>query len=194
MLRGELAGLRARTADDAEILHAELYEDVDEWVRGSVRPWVPLPPGPGSPSAAAADAAEFSVVELATGDLAGAAVLWGLDPHNRVAHIGIELRPAFRGRGLGADAVRVICRYGFALRGLHRLQLETLADNQPMIAVAEKLGFTREGTMRGSSWVNGGFTDDVVFGLLAEDPAAEFSPPGDDHPQERMSMHRGLRT
>jgi RimJ/RimL family protein N-acetyltransferase len=184
MLRGELAGLRARTADDAEILHAELYEDVDEWVRGSVRPWVPLPPGPGSPyaasdtepgeaglaSAAAADAAEFSVVELATGDLAGAAVLWGLDPHNRVAHIGIELRPAFRGRGLGADAVRVICRYGFALRGLHRLQLETLADNQPMIAVAEKLGFTREGTVRGSSWVNGGFTDDVVFGLLAEDP------------------------
>jgi hypothetical protein len=26
---------------------------------------------------------------------------------------------------------------------------------------------TREGMTRGSSWVNGGFTDDVVFGLLA---------------------------
>jgi RimJ/RimL family protein N-acetyltransferase len=183
MLRGELAGLRARAGDDAEILHAELYEDVEEWVRGSTRPWMPLAAGPGSPYAApdtepgeaglavavASDAAEFSVVELATGELAGAATLWGIDLHNRMAHIGIELRPAFRGRGLGADAVRVICGYGFALRGLHRLQLETLGDNHAMIAVAGKLGFTREGTTRGSSWVNGGYADDVIFGLLTEE-------------------------
>ena len=93
----------------------------------------------------------------------------GIDEHNRMAHIGIELRPAFRGRGLGVDAVRVVCRYGFALRGLHRLQLETLTDNHAMIAVAEKLGFTREGATRGSSWMNGRFMDDVIFGLLAEE-------------------------
>ena len=93
----------------------------------------------------------------------------GIDEHNRMAHIGIELRPAFRGRGLGVDAVRVVCRYGFALRGLHRLQLETLTDNRAMIAVAEKLGFTREGATRGSSWMNGRFMDDVIFGLLAEE-------------------------
>jgi RimJ/RimL family protein N-acetyltransferase len=86
-----------------------------------------------------------------------------------VAHVGVELLPGFRGRGLGADAVRVACRYGFALRGLHRLQLETLSDNHAMIAVAEKLGFTREGVTRGSSWVNGRFMDDVIFGLLAEE-------------------------
>jgi RimJ/RimL family protein N-acetyltransferase len=35
-----------------------------------------------------------------------------------------------------------------------------------MIAAAERVGFTREGTSRGSSWVNGRWTDDVVFGLL----------------------------
>ena len=38
-----------------------------------------------------------------------------------------------------------------------------------MIAVAEKLGFTREGVARGSSWVNGRFMDDVIFGLLTEE-------------------------
>ena len=179
MLNGELVGLRARTADDAEILHEELYENVEDWVRGSNHPWVPIAPGPGSPYAAADPAddrrgpgssgAEFSIVDLASGELAGQIALWGIDEHNRMAHIGIELRPAFRGRGLGADAVRVACRYGFALRGLHRLQLETLADNQAMIAVAEKLGFTREGATRGSSWMNGRFMDDVIFGLLAEE-------------------------
>jgi RimJ/RimL family protein N-acetyltransferase len=179
MLNGELTGLRARSADDAEILHEELYEDVDDWVRGSNLPWVPIASGPGSPYAApdpaderrgpAPSAAEFSIVELASRELAGQVALWGIDEHNRMAHIGIELRPAFRGRGLGADAVRVVCRYGFALRGLHRLQLETLADNHAMIAVAEKLGFAREGVTRGSSWMNGRFMDDVIFGLLAEE-------------------------
>ena len=177
MLRGELTLLRARRDDDARILHADLYEDPEAWVRSDTRPWVPVPFGPGSPhwpgeeAPAATDPAVFAVAELATGELAGEAMLWGIDLHNRCAHIGISLRPAFRGRGLGADTVRVLCRYGFALRGLHRLQLETLTDNHAMIAVAVRLGFTREGTIRGSSWVNGGFTDDVIFGLLA----AEFN-------------------
>ena len=172
MLRGELSLLRARTEEDARILHTDLYEDVETWVRSDTRPWVPVPFGSGSrfwPEAdppAAGDAAPFSVTELSTGELAGEAVLWGIDLHNRSAHAGLSLRPAFRGRGLGTDVVRVLCRYGFAIRGLRRIQLETLADNTAMIAAAERLGFTREGTMRGASWVNGRWADDVVFGLL----------------------------
>ena len=172
MLRGELVVLRARREDDARILHAELYEDTDTLVRSDHRPWVPVPFGPGSPhwpgeeAPSAADAAVFAVTELATGGLAGEALLWGLDLHNRSAHLGLALRPACRGRGLGGDTVRMLCRYGFAIRGLRRMQLETLADNHAMIAVAERLGFTREGTIRGASWVNGRWADDVVFGLL----------------------------
>jgi len=173
MMRGKLTGLRARVPADVDILHAELYDDVATRVRADSRPWVPIPAGPGSPYWAgdeapkAPDAALFSIVELASGELAGEALLWGIDLHNRSAHLGISLRPAFRGRGLGADAVRVLCRYGFAIRGLHRLQLETLADNHAMIAIAGQAGFTREGLTRGSDWVNGNFEDCVIFGLLA---------------------------
>jgi RimJ/RimL family protein N-acetyltransferase len=174
MLRGELTGLRARLPGEAEILHAELYEDVETRVRADSRPWIPIPNGPASPFWAAGaaqpdDAAIFSVVELATGELAGDALLWDIDPHNRSAHVGISLRPACRGRGLGTDAVRVLCRYGFAIRGLHRLQLETLTDNEAMIQVARQAGFRREGVTRGSDWVNGGFADSVIFGLLETD-------------------------
>jgi RimJ/RimL family protein N-acetyltransferase len=93
----------------------------------------------------------------------------GMDLHNRVAHVGISLRPAFRGHGLGADVVRVLCYYGFAVRGMHRLQIETLADNAAMIAAATRAGFTREGTLRGASWVDGAFADEAIFGLLAAD-------------------------
>jgi hypothetical protein len=115
MLSGELTGLRARTGDDAEILHEELYGDVEGWVRASNRPWVPIAPGPGSPYAAAdpaderrgpaPDAAEFSIVELASGELAGQVGLWGIDEHNRMAHVGVELRPGFRGGRRGPRRV-----------------------------------------------------------------------------------------
>ena len=71
----------------------------------------------------------FSAVGLETGELAGEALLWDIDLHNRTAHVGISLPPAFRGRRLGTDAVRVLCRYGFAIRGL--LATEWQAISQP---------------------------------------------------------------
>jgi RimJ/RimL family protein N-acetyltransferase len=174
MLRGELTGLRARLPGDAEVLHAELYDDVETRVRADSRPWVPIPNGPASPFWAAAgaqegDVAVFSVVELATGGLAGDALLWDIDPHNRSAHVGISLRPSCRSRGLGTDAVLVLCRYAFAIRGLHRLQMETLTDNEAVIRIAQQAGFTREGVLRGSDWVNGAFADSVIFGRLDSD-------------------------
>ena len=91
----------------------------------------------------------------------------GIDPHNRSAHVGVTLRPAFRGRGLSSDVVQVLNAYGFTTRGLNRLQLETLADNAPMIAAATRAGYREEGVLRQAAWVDGQFVDEVVFGLLS---------------------------
>jgi RimJ/RimL family protein N-acetyltransferase len=182
MLRGELAGLRARQVSDVPILHAELHDDVATRMRADSRPWRPVPPGfPDSPYAVSGpsdDAAVFSVVRLADGELAGEALLWGIDTHNRLAHLGISLLPSLRGHGLGADVVRVLCYYGFAVRGMHRLQIETLADNAAMIAAATRAGFTREGTLRGASWVDGAFADEAILGLLAAEWRGEGVRPG----------------
>ena len=104
---------------------------------------------------------------MATGELVGEALLWGIDLHNRSAHLGISLRPAFRGKHLGTDIVRVLCRYGFAVRGLHRLQVDTLADNDAMIGAATRAGFVLEGTLRQAAWVDGSFADEVILSRLA---------------------------
>ncbi|GLY83763.1 GNAT family N-acetyltransferase [Actinoallomurus iriomotensis] len=172
MLPGSKVGLRARHDVDIPILQAELYDDVATRSRADSRPWRPIPPGSAASPYVVADPTDdavacFSVVELSSNELAGEALLWRIDLHNRMAHIGISLRPVFHGKGFGTDAIRVLCHYGFALRGLHRLQIETLADNAAMIRVAAKTGFTREGTLRNSAWVNGGFADEVILGLLA---------------------------
>jgi RimJ/RimL family protein N-acetyltransferase len=171
MLRGEVAGLRAQEDSDVPVLHAELHDDVATYVRADSRPWRPIPASAESPVRAAGsrDSAVFSVVQLATGDLAGQAMLWAIDLHNRSAHVGVSLRPAFRGCGLGTDTVRVLCRYAFAILGLQRLQVETLSSNAAMIATATQAGFVPEGTLRQSAWVDGQFADEVILGLLARD-------------------------
>ena len=138
-----MIGLRAQQDSDIEVFEAELANDVETRMRSDSRPWRPVAPGSADspyrgrgPRDDHSETVMFSAVELATGELAGDALLWGIDLHNRNAHIGISLRPAFRGKHLGTDIVRVLCRYGFAVRGLHRLQVDTLADNDAMIGAA----------------------------------------------------------
>ncbi|MEV5576691.1 GNAT family protein [Spirillospora sp. NPDC052269] len=172
MIRGEKIGLRARHADDVPVLHDELYNDVETRSRADTRPWRPL--GAEASPFAVQDpddlkAADFSVVDLASGELAGAAVLWGIDLHSRSAHIGMTLRPVARGKGFSTDVVRTLCHYGFVTRGLNRIALETLTDNVAMRTAAERIGFTHEGSLRDSFWANGAFHNDELYGLLASE-------------------------
>lgn len=173
MLKGEKVGLRARHEDDIPVLRAELYDDVVNASRAEGGPWRPITPGFKDPRLVVDDTKEasvpFSVVELAGGTLVGTATLWGIDLHNRCAHIGLGLLPSSRGKGYGTDVVAVLCHYGFVVRGLQRLQIETLADNTAMLRSAERNGFVREGVLRSSAWVMGEFLDEVLLGLLARD-------------------------
>ncbi|MCG0067449.1 GNAT family N-acetyltransferase [Streptomyces tricolor] len=173
MLRGGKVGLRARHEEDLPILRAELYDDVVNSSRAESGPWRPVSPGSKDPRLSLDDtqpgSVPFSVVELEGGTLAGTAALWGIDNHNRSAHIGLGLLPSCRGKGYGTDVVAVLCHYGFVVRGLQRLQMETLSDNAAMLRSAERNGFVREGVLRSSAWVLGEFLDEVVLGLLAQD-------------------------
>ena len=166
-------GLRARHEDDIPILRAELYDDVVNSSRAEGGPWRPITPGSKDPRLVADDSEQghvpFSVVELDGGSLIGTATLWDIDNHNRSAHIGLGLLPSARGKGYGTDVVAALCQYGFAVRGLQRLQIETLSDNAAMLRSAERNGFVREGVLRSSAWVLGEFLDEVLLGLLVQD-------------------------
>lgn len=179
-LHGDLVRLRARHESDAAILDQELHDDdVAVAVRGSGSGWRPLSPGSQASDyrvrEPSAEAAPFSIVEVATDTLAGDITLWAIDTYNRSAHIGMALRPAYQRKGLGGEALRLVCDYAFAVLGLHRLQVETLADNAAMLRTAERLGFRRELVHREKAWILGSFLDEVVLGLLATEHAKATS-------------------
>lgn len=173
MLRGRSIALRARIESDVPILHAGLYEDVDTRAAADGRAWRPMASdAEGNPFRVlepSVDVAPFTVVALDDERVLGDALLWQIDLHNRGAHIGLALLQEARGRGIGGDVTEVLCRYAFRTLGLQRLQIETLVDNDPMLAVTTRVGFTVEGTLRSADWVNGRFVDHVVLGLLAEE-------------------------
>jgi GNAT superfamily N-acetyltransferase len=155
MLKGKKVALRARYEEDIPVLRTELYTDVEGGSRADGRPWMPLPPGVKDPRLHVDNKdplnVPFSIVDVDSG------------------HVGLGLLPGARGKGYGADTVAVLCHYGFVVRGLQRLQVETLADNHAMLRAAERNGFVREGVLRKSAWVMGEFLDDVILGLLAEE-------------------------
>jgi ribosomal-protein-alanine N-acetyltransferase len=88
---------------------------------------------------------------------------------------GCELDPCYWGRGYALEAARAMIRHGFRELGLHRIYAETLEENAAAIALAEKLGMQREGTLRESRWFKGRWWNTAIFSVLESEWAA---PPG----------------
>jgi RimJ/RimL family protein N-acetyltransferase len=176
VLSGEKVVLRARLRADVPAYHQVEWADAETHQLLSVEPWTPrsleqsyaafdrrvgnVPDDAGK--------VVFTVAGKEDPDRAlGFAGLYDLSSHCRSAHAMVALLPDTRGQGLGRDALRILCHYGFRLRGLHRISLETQARNVAMQRAAEAVGFVREGVRRETVPVNGAWEDEVVYGLLA---------------------------
>ncbi|MEV6300322.1 GNAT family protein [Actinoplanes sp. NPDC051861] len=85
------------------------------------------------------------------------------------AEIGFTLASAYQRRGFATEAVTAVLDRLFRLRGLHKVTGECDARNKPSAALMERLGFTREGHLRQQTFIKGEWTDDLIYGLLAEE-------------------------
>ena len=83
--------------------------------------------------------------------------------------IGVALLPEHRGRGLGTAAHRLVVEHLFHFTIAHRLEATTDAENIAEQHVLERVGFTREGLLRGTDFRNGTWRDTVIYGLLRTD-------------------------
>lgn len=88
------------------------------------------------------------------------------------AEVGYWVAPWARGRGVATRATRAVCRWAFDEGGFERLHLHAATINDGSNAVARRVGFTLEGTMRqaaieGATGRAGSTRMDVnVWGLL----------------------------
>jgi RimJ/RimL family protein N-acetyltransferase len=131
-------------------------------------------PTPSTPHPSTLDASGALVVVVDDGQVAGEVswhwVQWGPNAGSRCPMIGIWLRAAYRGRGLGRDAQRQLADLFFQHTTTNRVEAHTDVDNIAEQRALEAAGFTREGVVRGGQWRNGTFRDGYLYGMLRNDP------------------------
>jgi RimJ/RimL family protein N-acetyltransferase len=95
--------------------------------------------------------------------------------------IGIGLAPEFRGRGYGSAAQRLVVGYLFAHTQVNRIEATTEITNAAEQRALEKAGFTREGILRGTTFRQGRWHDQVIYSVLRDEVKLEDSA-ADDGP------------
>ncbi|MFN3959472.1 MAG: GNAT family N-acetyltransferase [Parvularculaceae bacterium] len=110
----------------------------------------------------------WAVVESARGPALGRVSLFtgGRD----IWEIACMIVPAARGRNLAARALGPAIDHVFETKGARRVFADCDPDNIASIRTFEKLGFQREGLLRGTWETHLGVRDSVIMGLLDGDP------------------------
>ena len=107
---------------------------------------------------------------LGDGRVIGDVALQGIDMVNRSCSIGIGIaKREDRGKGYGAEAIRLILGYGFSILGMERITASTLEINIPAQRVLEKLGFVLEGKARKAIYFRGQRFDEFNYSLLVDE-------------------------
>ena len=83
--------------------------------------------------------------------------------------VGFAVAPWARGRGVGRDALRRVCRWGFDDLGLARVEWWAYVGNEASRRTALSVGFRMEGTCRSRFVARGRRHDAWVAGLLPGD-------------------------
>lgn len=162
--------LRAVEPSDVDRLY--IWEnDRTLWPHGNTR--APLSRFLLSEYASGYDADPFAAGQLRlmiiTGEEAcGTVDIYEFDPLAGKAGIGIFVAPAYRGRGIGSEALNAMSAYCRDTLNMHQLWCTVLVDNTPSLALFKKEGFSVAGRLR--SWVRAGgkYRDVFIMQLMLD--------------------------
>ena len=169
-LQGEMIVLRPIRADDADAMwdmlddaegnrltgttHVFTHEEVDAWCASRE---------------AAQGRYDFAVTANGSDEYRGEIVLHEIDEAVRCAGLRLAMRPSYRGRGYGTEAIELVLGFAFDGLGLHRVELEALSINTRAMSLYENIGFRIEGRRRDAYRDGAGWCDAVVMSMLEDE-------------------------
>jgi ribosomal-protein-serine acetyltransferase len=172
MTEADDIGIQPYAADDAQAVCEAVQESAAQ-----LRPWMPWAHAAYSiadsqtwANAATAwfadrKAYEFKIVTR-DGRYLGGCGLNQLDVLNRRANLGYWVRSSATRHGVASRAVALLRDWAIEHTDLHRLEILVAAGNAASLAVADRCGAVREGTLRDRLLLNGVYHDSVMFSLL----------------------------
>ena len=172
-LVGESVYLSPNSMEDAEIYAKWLNDPVVSGYLGMFREMHSIRGEELALEKMATSGHNYAIVALEDDRLVGNICLMGIDHIGRNATIAIYIGETDnRGKGFGADALRLILRFGFKTLNLNNIMLFVHEDNAPGIACYKKVGFKEYGRRRKCEFKNGKYMDLVLMDILSE----EFEP------------------
>ena len=108
---------------------------------------------------------QFAIDNL-EGCLVGRIGIIHMDWKNRCAELAMMIGPAYRRRGYGREALRLVREFCFRQLNCHRLKVSVLDFNEPAIRLYLDAGFVHEGRLREEVFRNGAYCDVIVMGCL----------------------------
>lgn len=166
-LKGKQIYLRALEPKDLDFLY-ELENDTSIWeISGTLKPYSKKVLGLYLENAHR-DIYDVKQLRLCICDMddkcIGLIDVFDFDPKNRRAGIGIVItKSENRNKGLGAEAISLLCNYAFTILDLHQLYANILSTNTTSIHLFEKLGFEKIGVKRDWIRTSEGFKDEIMF-------------------------------
>ncbi|MCB0864658.1 MAG: GNAT family N-acetyltransferase [Solirubrobacterales bacterium] len=106
------------------------------------------------------------IADIADDSLLGTIGFFDYSAEEGRLELGYWLAPWARGRGLMTRALRLFCGWIFAELDVYRIQAGIEPDNAPSLALVERAGFTREGTLRSLFPMKGRRRDVISCSLL----------------------------
>jgi len=171
IMRTQRLVLRPLTSADAEALHA-VYSDADAMTWWSHAPHDSVEQTRDRVTRNISDASWRAWAITLKGDDTAIGTLAAHEKRQgKVVEIGYALVRAQWGSGLAREAVSALVTRLFA-EGNRRVFADTDPDNVASNRLLEKLGFTREGHLRGEWETHLGVRDSYIWGMLAGDWSA----------------------
>src|SRR5689334_12692740 len=106
----------------------------------------------------------LAITDAGSGELIGSIGL--RFPEDGRGEFGYLVAAGARRRGVAARALRLYARYAFEELDVHRLEVLIQPGNEASLALAEKLRFRREGTLRKYTVIRGQRVDLVMLSML----------------------------
>ncbi len=98
--------------------------------------------------------------------LVGTMGITNIDRLNKSASLGYCLDEDYQHKGIITDCCQKFLNFAFNELGLHRIEIKTTQTNFRSKAVARRLGFKHEGTLRQAYYINSAFLDCELFSKL----------------------------
>jgi RimJ/RimL family protein N-acetyltransferase len=101
------------------------------------------------------------------GSLIGDCGIHVLKSDPRIVEIAITIAPDCQSRGYATEAVNALLDHLLVRLGKHRVFASVDPRNLNSMALMQRIGLRKEAHFVQSLWFKGGWTDDVVFAMLA---------------------------